>query len=128
MTSFRASRIRISRELNFVALRLSGLLLAVLALGHFLITHILNDVSDTGSEFIGNRWSSFVWIIWDTALLVCCVIHALAGLLIVISDYVSDKGEKVRRFFLLKIAAVAVLLGGLFVLAVSLWKIYGMGK
>ena len=55
-----ASRNRRSRQSfetwQWFFMRISGLVLVVLALGHFALTHILNDVTDTNAEFVGQRW------------------------------------------------------------------------
>lgn len=117
----------ISRELSYIALRTTGLLLAVLALGHFLITHITNDVAQTDSSFIINRWSSTIWVIWDVLLLTSALIHAFAGLAVVVHDYSKNPQSRVRTLRLLSILVLFLLITGLVVMAVSLYQIYGTG-
>lgn len=70
-------------------MRVSGLVLVVLALLHFAITHIINDVVETDLEFVGERWGNPVWRLYDWALLVLALFHGLNGLRVIIDDYVS---------------------------------------
>lgn len=42
-------------------MRISGLLLVFLALGHLFITHILNNVENINYEFVANRWADPHW-------------------------------------------------------------------
>ena len=71
-------------------IRITGVMLAVLALGHYGLTHIVNDVAKTNSTFITKRWSSALWISWDALLLSCALLHAVAGMTTVIRDHRSD--------------------------------------
>ncbi len=117
----------ISRELSYIALRTTGLLLAVLALGHFLITHIVNDVAETDSNFVIGRWSSTIWVVWDVLLLTSALIHAFAGLAVVVHDYSKNPKSRLRTLRLLSIFVMLLLVTGLMVMAVSLYRIYGTG-
>ena len=69
-------------------MRVSGLLLLFLALTHFAITHIANDVTETNIDFVGRRWSNPLWQIFDWALLALALVHGLNGLRTIIDDYV----------------------------------------
>ena len=61
-------------------MRISGLVLVFLALGHFTLTHIVNDVVDTDSGFVADRWSNPLWRAYDWALLALALFHGLNGL------------------------------------------------
>ena len=50
-------------------MRVSGLILMFLALTHFAITHIINDVVETDAEFVAERWDNPLWRLFDWALL-----------------------------------------------------------
>lgn len=117
----------VSRELSYIALRTTGLMLAVLALGHFLITHITNDVAETDSSFVISRWSSTLWVVWDVLLLTSALIHAFAGLAVVVHDYSKNPKSRLRTLRLLSIFVLLLLVTGLMVMAVSLYRIYGTG-
>ena len=69
-------------------MRLSGLALLFLALTHFTITHIANDVVATDSDFVARRWDNPLWRIFDWALLALALAHGLNGLRWIIDDYV----------------------------------------
>jgi succinate dehydrogenase / fumarate reductase, membrane anchor subunit len=62
-------------------MRLSGLALVVLALGHMFIMHVL--VMLTGAEvnfaFVQSRWGTPFWRIYDFALLVLAFVHGARG-------------------------------------------------
>ncbi len=73
---------------SWLFMRLSGLALVFLALLHFAITHILNDVADTDFDFVAHRWANPLWRLFDWALLALALLHGLNGLRWVIDDYV----------------------------------------
>jgi len=96
-------------------MRLSGLALVILALGHMLIMHVLVQV--TGQQvdygFVTSRWGTPFWRIYDFLLLVLALIHGVNGARIVIGDLVGRGGF--RALLLVSLAGVTVL-----------WLILGM--
>ena len=84
------------RRGQYLAIRVTGAMLAVLALGHYGLTHIVNDVAETNSDFIAERWSSALWITWDGLLLGTALLHALAGMTTVIRDHRADAFSRRR--------------------------------
>jgi succinate dehydrogenase / fumarate reductase membrane anchor subunit len=75
-------------------MRVSGLVLIFLALTHFAITHITNDVADTDIDFVGRRWANPLWQVFDWALLALALAHGLNGLRTIIDDYVRTPGAR----------------------------------
>lgn len=75
-------------------MRVSGLVLIFLALTHFAITHIANDVTETDIDFVGKRWSNPLWQVFDWALLALALMHGLNGLRTIIDDYVRAPGRR----------------------------------
>jgi len=75
-------------------MRVSGLVLLFLALLHFAITHILNDVADTDAAFVARRWDNPMWRVFDWALLALALMHGLNGLRWIIDDYVRRPGKR----------------------------------
>jgi len=69
-------------------MRLSGLALVFLALTHFTITHIANDVVTTNHDFVAERWDNPLWRVFDWLLLALALAHGLTGLRRIIDDYV----------------------------------------
>ena len=90
-------------------MRLSGLALFVLALGHFLILHLLFDPANQTAAWIAeHRWNSIFWRSFDWLLLMMVLFHSFMGVRTVVADYVKGGGR------------VAVLLG-LYILAAALF-------
>jgi succinate dehydrogenase / fumarate reductase membrane anchor subunit len=75
-------------------MRVSGLILLFLALTHFAITHIANDVTKTKIDFVGRRWSNPLWQVFDWALLALALMHGLNGLRTIIDDYVRAPARR----------------------------------
>lgn len=96
-------------------MRLSGLALVLLALGHMLIMHVLVQLSgqEISWAFVTSRWGTPFWRIYDALLLVLALIHGVNGARVVLSDLVPKGGVRV------------VLVGGLALLAVA-WLILGL--
>ena len=69
-------------------MRVSGLVLLFLALTHFAITHIVNDVVETDAHFVAERWDNPLWRMFDWVLLALGLLHGLNGLRWIIDDYV----------------------------------------
>jgi succinate dehydrogenase / fumarate reductase membrane anchor subunit len=90
-------------------MRLSGLALVFLALIHFAVTHIVNDVVHTDQAFVRRRWDNPLWRVFDWSLLALALAHGLNGLRRIIDDYVRR-----RRVRTATLAAVIVVSGALF--------------
>ena len=74
-------------------MRISGLLLLVLALGHLVVMHLIG----TGAEridfgFVAVRWASPFWRTWDWMLLMLALVHGINGLRTITLDYVPRAG------------------------------------
>jgi succinate dehydrogenase / fumarate reductase membrane anchor subunit len=69
-------------------MRISGLILVFLALIHFTIMHITNDVTHTDAVFVAHRWANPLWRVYDWALLALGLMHGVNGLRMVTDDYV----------------------------------------
>lgn len=99
-----APRGRPSRA-NYVLIRGTGLLLVVLALGHFALTHIITDVAETDADFIARRWANVGWVMWDAALLMAALAHAGAGLRAILRDYAPSRH---RTFFAIAVVVLCL--------------------
>lgn len=73
-------------------MRLSGVLLIFLALGHLAIMHFINTVHDIDVNFVAVRWANLGWRVYDAALLMLALLHGLNGLRTVVDDYVHRPG------------------------------------
>ena len=95
-------------------MRLSGLALVILALGHMFIMHVLVEL--TGGEinfaFVQSRWGTPFWRIYDLLLLVLAFVHGANGARIVIGDYVAQPtAKRLLLGLLLAVSAIWVVLG-----------------
>ncbi len=96
------------RLVAFLVMRTTALVLAVLVLGHFAVTHLVNDVAETGSSFVLERWSSALWLTWDWTMLAAALAHAGAGIWLLIDEQ-APTGRR-RRLLHLALGGMVVLL------------------
>jgi len=98
-------------------MRLSGLALVVLALGHMLIMHVLVQLSgqEVNFAFVTSRWGTPFWRIYDALLLVLALVHGVNGARVVITDLVPRGSIRTLLVGGLGLLAVAWLLLGLMV-------------
>ncbi|HLB62031.1 MAG TPA: succinate dehydrogenase hydrophobic membrane anchor subunit [Actinomycetota bacterium] len=74
-------------------MRISGLVLLVLAVGHVLIMHVADEGIDrVDFGFVATRWGSPFWRTWDWMLLSLALVHGINGLRVIILDYVRPAG------------------------------------
>jgi succinate dehydrogenase / fumarate reductase membrane anchor subunit len=87
-------------------MRLSGLALIFLVLGHLLIMNVLDGgVQRINFAFVAGRWSSPFWRTWDLLMLWLSQLHGGNGLRTVINDY----AERAQTRFWLKMLLYASL-------------------
>ena len=96
-------------------MRLSGLALVFLALGHMFIPHVLLELSggEVNFAFVQSRWGTPFWRIYDLMLLVLAFLHGANGARIVITDLVTHR------------TARGLLIGMLLVVS-GIWLVLGM--
>ncbi|ABD10064.1 succinate dehydrogenase [Frankia sp. CcI156] len=82
----------------WVFMRVSGLLLFFLVLGHLFIMNILDGgVQRVNFGFVAGRWASPFWRTWDLVMLLLAELHGTNGLRTIINDYA---GRPQTRFWL----------------------------
>jgi succinate dehydrogenase / fumarate reductase, membrane anchor subunit len=90
-------------------MRISGLILVFLALGHLFITHILNNVEDINYYFVSSRWADpktgVLWRLWDLTMINLAVLHGFNGIRQVLDEYVTRPGRRVVAHTMIWIAA-----------------------
>jgi succinate dehydrogenase / fumarate reductase membrane anchor subunit len=103
-------------------MRISGLILVFLALGHLTITHILNNVESINYYFVSSRWANpktgVLWRLWDLTMINLAVIHGFNGLRQILDEYVTKPGRRVivhtliwsSAIFLIGIGSYAILM------------------
>jgi succinate dehydrogenase / fumarate reductase membrane anchor subunit len=101
-------------------MRISGLLLVFLALGHLFITHILNNVENINYEFVSNRWADpstgVIWRLWDLTMINLAVLHGSNGLRQVLFEYIVRPGRRV-------LASTLIWVGAIFLMGIGTYAI-----
>jgi succinate dehydrogenase / fumarate reductase, membrane anchor subunit len=73
---------------SWLFMRVSGIILVFLVLGHLFIMNILDGgVQRINFAFVAGRWSSPFWQIWDLLMLWLAQLHGGNGLRVIINDY-----------------------------------------
>lgn len=84
-------------------MRISGIVLLFLALGHVFVMHLIDGGIDrVNFNFVAVRWSEPFWRTWDWAMLMLALVHGVNGLRVIAQDYVRRTGVRfaVNMFFL----------------------------
>ena len=99
-------------------MRISGLILVFLVLGHFTIVHLLGDGIDrVNFAFVAGRWASPLWQTWDWTMLFLGLLHGANGLKNIIEEYVRRPGARAAiKSTLYVLTFVFLLLGTLVIL------------
>ena len=101
----------------WVFMRVSGLLLVVLVLGHLVIMNILDGgVQRINFAFVAGRWASPFWQTWDLAQLWLAQLHGTNGLRVIINDYAERDSTRFWLKMLLYTASTLVLILGTLVI------------
>lgn len=89
-------------------IRISGLLLLFLVLGHLAIMHVFGGgIQRVDFDFVAARWHGVFWRSYDWLLLSLALLHGANGTRTIIHDYIHTNG--------LRVAAKAVLYTATFV-------------
>lgn len=94
-------------------MRISGLLLVFLALGHLTVTHIINNVEVINYAFVTSRWAhpktGVLVRLWDLAMINLAVLHGFNGLRQVLWEYVVRSGTRKAVATLIWISAIGLI-------------------
>ena len=98
-------------------MRISGLFLVVLVLGHLFIMNILDGgVQRINFAFVAGRWSSPFWQTWDLLMLWLAQLHGANGMRTIINDYTRRDTTRFWLKMLLYAASGLVLFLGTLVI------------
>jgi len=95
----------------WVFMRVSGVVLLFLALGHLIIMHLINNVDEINYVFVANRYVGWFWRFYDLAMLSLAMIHGANGMRTIIDDHLFAS-----RWRSASLGALYVICGGLLVL------------
>ncbi len=68
-------------------MRVSGLVLLLLALGHLVIMHLINNINSIDFQFVARRYATPFWRSYDLLMLILALLHGCNGLRTVLEDY-----------------------------------------
>ena len=88
-------RVQLERNMERYAwlfMRLSGVAMLILAVGHMVIQHVVNSSANLTIDFVAVQWSTWGWKAFDIALLWLAIPHGVRGLFNVLSDYIHSPG------------------------------------
>ena len=99
----------------WIFMRVSGVLLVVLVLGHLFIMNLLDGgVQRINFAFVAGRWSSPFWQVWDLSMLWLAMIHGTNGLRTIVNDYTKrDASRFWLKMLLYAASAIVIALGTL---------------
>ena len=102
---------------SWLFMRMSGILLVFLVLGHLLIMMVLGDgVQRINFAFVAGRWSSPFWQTWDLLQLWLAELHGINGLRTVINDYAEHTGTRFWLKMVLYASGLLILVLGTLVI------------
>ena len=80
-------------------MRISGLVLVFLALGHLFIMHIANNVENINYAFVAGRWSNpttgWIWRLWDLSMIGLAMFHGFNGLRQILDEQIQNAKTRV---------------------------------
>lgn len=94
----------------FLFMRLSGVLLLLLAVGHMLLQHVFRDVHDLTLQTVQEIWRSWGWRAYDLLLLIFAITHGFNGVRQVLEDYIHKPGtvKVINRLLVIVIIATII--------------------
>ena len=102
---------RARRAADYVLLRATGVVLSVLVLGHFAVTHLVTDVARDDSAFVARRLSSVVWVAWDSTMLAAALAHGAIGVRLALADYSTGRQRRALQRAVVLVATALFVLG-----------------
>lgn len=76
-------------------LRVSGIAMLGLVLGHLYIMHVINTTDTIDFAFVAARFTTPFWRIYDMLILIFALSHGLVGLRGILADYIPNRGWRV---------------------------------
>jgi succinate dehydrogenase / fumarate reductase membrane anchor subunit len=102
---------------SWLFMRMSGLLLVVLILGHLFVNLMLGDgVHDIDFAFVAGKWSDPFWQVWDLMMLWLAQLHGTNGLRTIINDYAERDQTRFWLKMLLYLSSIVVVVLGTLVI------------
>ncbi len=98
-------------------MRISGVVLLFMALGHLAIMHIINNLEVINYSCVARRYMTPLWRTYDLVMLWLALIHGVNGIRTLAEDYISARGWRlvslaslyVLSFILLALGSLVIL-------------------
>ena len=100
---------------GWIYMRASGVLLIVLIFGHLFVNLMAGDgIKAIDFAFVGGKWTSPFWQVWDLLMLWLAMIHGTNGVRTIINDYAEkDRTRGILKVLLYTASAVVIVVGTL---------------
>ena len=100
---------------GWIYMRVSGVLLIVLIFGHLFVNLVLGQgVKQIDFAFIGGKYATPFWQVWDLLMLWLALIHGGNGMRTLVNDYSHNRVvNRILKGAILAAVVVLVLLGTL---------------
>jgi succinate dehydrogenase / fumarate reductase membrane anchor subunit len=90
-------------------MRISGVVLLFMALGHLTIMHIINNIEVVNYDFVAQRFMTPFWRTYDLVMLWLAMIHGANGIRYLIDDYISRRGWRLVSLASLYVVSFIIL-------------------
>ncbi len=97
-------------------MRISGVVLLFLALGHLAIMHVINNIEVINYDFVAARFMTPFWRTYDLVMLWLAMIHGANGMRTLVDDYISARGWRLVSLASLYVVSIVILALGSLVL------------
>jgi succinate dehydrogenase / fumarate reductase membrane anchor subunit len=90
-------------------MRISGVVLLFLALGHLAIMHLINNIEVVNYDFVAARYMTPFWRTYDLVMLWLAMIHGANGIRTLVDDYISASGWRLVSLASLYVVSFVIL-------------------
>jgi succinate dehydrogenase / fumarate reductase membrane anchor subunit len=102
---------------SWLFMRISGIILIFLVLGHLFIMNILDGgVQRINFAFVAGRWASPFWQVWDLSMLWLALLHGGNGMRTIINDYAERDQTRFWLKMLLYVSTAFIIVLGTLVI------------
>lgn len=95
-------------------MRLSGVALLFLALGHLTVMHLVNSIDTVDYAFVAARYATPFWRTYDGLLLILALLHGFNGLRVIAQDYLTG-GKRLTVQWVAGFLCLTLMMAGLYI-------------
>ena len=94
---------------TWLFMRISGVVLLFMALGHLTIMHIIYNIEVVDYDFVARRFMTPFWRTYDLVMLWLAMIHGTNGIRYLVDDYISARGWRLASLASLYVVSFIIL-------------------